>query len=232
MPLVNCPDCRKDCSTQASFCPNCGRPLQQIKQITPRKSDQWKWGLLAILLGIGYAISHFTSSTSESANNSNSSPSVHSSSLAGASNGEPKRNFDLDLEGQLQRIHSEGIQDSDTRDNILAADTKITYEQLNKNADRYAGKPWAFTGKIIQIQEGPSSTTARISLDGWGSKVIYVKGDFTTDFVENNQAYVVGYLAGNYSYTSQAGWQITIPALAARAILKPSEVTKIKAKKQ
>ncbi|MGI8556490.1 MAG: hypothetical protein ACR2LT_09075 [Pyrinomonadaceae bacterium] len=110
--------------------------------------------------------------------------------------------------------------------NIADVDKSITYEQLKKNADRYAGKPWACKGKILQIQERDGNTTALISLDGWGNKNVQVGGELTTDFVENNQVYVVGYLAGNYSYTSIANWQITIPLLAARAIMKPGEVSK------
>ena len=30
MPLVKCPDCRKEVSTSASSCPNCGRPMTQL----------------------------------------------------------------------------------------------------------------------------------------------------------------------------------------------------------
>jgi hypothetical protein len=104
----------------------------------------------------------------------------------------------------------------------------ITYEKLKKNADEYDSYGWAFTGKVFQIQEQGGRTTALVSLDAWGNKIMWVKADFTTPFVENDQVYVVGYLAGNYSYTSVAGWNITVPAIEARAILKPSEATRIR----
>jgi hypothetical protein len=34
MPLLNCPDCAKACSTEAATCPNCGRPLgrQEVQE--------------------------------------------------------------------------------------------------------------------------------------------------------------------------------------------------------
>lgn len=115
------------------------------------------------------------------------------------------------------------------RQNILAAaESKITYEHLKKNADRYNGEPWAFNGRVFQIQESGGQTAALLSLDAWGNKMMEVQANFTTDFVEKDQVYVVGYLAGNYSYTSVAGWNITIPLIEARAILKPSEAVRIK----
>ena len=114
---------------------------------------------------------------------------------------------------------------------LAAAQSKITYEQLKKNADRYDGESWAFTGRVFQIQENGSQTFALVSLDAWGNKLIAVKANFATDFVEKDQVYVVGILAGNYSYTSVAGWNMTIPAIDAHAILKPSDAARIKSGK-
>ncbi len=131
-----------------------------------------------------------------------------------------------DLAGQVSKIQSEGVDDTHIRTNVLAVDKTISYEMLKKNADKYAEKPWAFKGKILEITEKNGYTDARIALDDWGNKVVYVSGPIETPFVEKDQVYVVGYLAGNYSYTSQANWQITIPALAARAMLKPQDVAK------
>ncbi len=105
-------------------------------------------------------------------------------------------------------------------------DKTITYEHLKKNADKHAGKPWAFSGKILEITEKDGITEARIALDDWGNKVIYVAGPIETLFVEKNRVYVIGYLAGNYSYTSQANWKITVPALAVRAMIKPQDLAK------
>lgn len=34
---------------------------------------------------------------------------------------------------------------------------------------------------------------------------MWVTADFTTEFVEKDQVYVLGYLAGSYSYTSARG---------------------------
>lgn len=143
----------------------------------------------------------------------------------------PPETYGTDLKGQFQRIVNEGKDESEIRENIAAADNTITYEHLKKNADKHAGKPWSFTGKILEIQEQDNITIARISIDDWGSKPIYVIGPISTDFLENNRVFVAGYLAGSHSYESQAGWQITIPALAARTMLKPAEAAKYRAGK-
>lgn len=107
----------------------------------------------------------------------------------------------------------------------------ITYEKLKKNADEYDSYGWEFTGKVSQIQESGGRTAALVSLDAWGNKTMWVTANFTTEFVEKDQVYVVGYLAGNYSYTSVAGWNMTVPAIEARAILKPAEAARIRAGK-
>jgi len=111
---------------------------------------------------------------------------------------------------------------------LQAAEGKITYEHLKKNADSYEGEPWTCTGRVFQIQESGGQTFALVSLDSWGSKLMAVKANFTTEFLEKDQVTVVGYLTGNYSYTSVAGYNMTVPAMDARAILKPSDATRIK----
>ncbi|MDQ3175652.1 MAG: hypothetical protein M3Q91_18405 [Acidobacteriota bacterium] len=133
---------------------------------------------------------------------------------------------DSDMPGQIARIGAEGISEEAVRANILAADKTITYAHLKKNAAKHATKPWSFTGKILEIQEVDGGTVARIGLDAWGSQAIYVAGPITTDFLENNRVFVVGYLAGEYSYTSVANYNMSIPAVAARAMMKPAEAAK------
>jgi hypothetical protein len=129
------------------------------------------------------------------------------------------------------RDPASGLSEEMIRQDMLAVDKSITYEKLKKNADEYDSYPWAFMGKVFQIQESGGRTGALISLDAWGNKTMWVTANFTTEFVEKDQVYVVGYLAGNYSYTSVAGWNLTVPAIEARAILKPSEAARIRAGK-
>jgi hypothetical protein len=72
---------------------------------------------------------------------------------------------------------------------------------------------------------------AKNSLHDWGNKNVWVIAGFTTDFVEGNQVYVIGYIIENYSYKSIAGWDMTVPSVAARAMLKPTDAARIKRKK-
>lgn len=99
----------------------------------------------------------------------------------------------------------------------------IDFAHLNKNADKYAGEPYKFYGKIVQIMEGNNSTTIRMSVTqtsyGWSpSDIIYVEYDGTTDFVEDDVITVYGTVFGSHSYTSQAGYNISLPAVIAKQI--------------
>ncbi len=116
------------------------------------------------------------------------------------------------------------------RQNILDAheNRTLTYEHLKKNPQQHSGKAWAFSGRIIQIQEEGELTFALVALDQWNTKTMAVRADFSTPFVENDRVYVVGQLAGSYSYTSVAGWEITVPSITARAIITPREAAQLR----
>ncbi len=140
--------------------------------------------------------------------------------------------YKMDVRGQRLRIQDEGMDEQKIKENIANIDKSVTFELLKKNAEKYAGKPWAVKGKILQIADIDGGTEARIALDGGGNKIIFASGSLSNDFVEKNEVYVIGYLAGNYTYTSQANWTITIPAMAIRAMIKPQDVAKYQIKKK
>lgn len=99
----------------------------------------------------------------------------------------------------------------------------IEYAQLKKNPDRYAGEYVKYTGEIIQIMEGDNITQIRLAVtkDSYGydfNDVIFVEYAGITDFVEEDVITVYGEIYGEYSYTSQAGWEIAIPGLLAESI--------------
>ena len=42
MPLISCPDCKKQVSTEAIACPNCGRPIKRSAiAAMPSNDDRW-----------------------------------------------------------------------------------------------------------------------------------------------------------------------------------------------
>lgn len=131
--------------------------------------------------------------------------------------------LDILVDGVDDIRKSRGDDESYAKAAVALIDDGITYEMLKKDASKYIGKGWGFTGKILEIKEKNGITIARIGLDPYGSKPVWVQGRLTTDFVEDNRVYVVGVLAGDYTYKSQANWSITIPALVPVAIMKPEK---------
>lgn len=99
----------------------------------------------------------------------------------------------------------------------------IEYKRLEKNPDRYKGEYVKYTGQIIQIQEGDDMTAMRLSVskDSWGwsaETVVWVEYAGLTDFIEDDVVTIYGDIYGSYEYTSQAGWEISIPGIIAESI--------------
>jgi hypothetical protein len=103
----------------------------------------------------------------------------------------------------------------------------ITYAHLKKNADKYTWRPWRLTGRIVEIAENNGLTRGRVSLSDYADQAMYFEYGGETDFVENNIVEMAGVLASNFSYTSQAGWKITIPAISVAAITKRGQIDKL-----
>ncbi len=80
-----------------------------------------------------------------------------------------------------------------------------------------------YTGKVLQINEGFITTDIRLAVTktsyGYSvNDVIWVEYIGTTDFVEDDIVTVYGEITGSYSYTSIAGWKITLPSMDADTI--------------
>lgn len=109
-----------------------------------------------------------------------------------------------------------------------AKDNKaITYAHLKKNAEKYKGKPWRTIGRLVEVAEVDGETRARLNTSPSGENIIYVVGKFETDFVEDNVVEVVGVLSGTFEYKSQAGWDLSIPALIMAAMTKRGGLDKL-----
>ncbi|MDK8643495.1 hypothetical protein [Niallia taxi] len=99
----------------------------------------------------------------------------------------------------------------------------IEYAQFKKNPDRHTGEYVKYEGQIIQIMEGDDLTQIRLAVTqdsfGWNSNdLIFVEYDGLTDFVEEDVVTIYGEVYGSYNYESQAGWDITLPAVLADTI--------------
>ena len=96
----------------------------------------------------------------------------------------------------------------------------IPFKQIDKNPDRYAGEYVKYRGEIIQIMESEDSTVIRLAVTktSYGydyNDVIYVEYGDWTEFVEEDVVTVYGTIYGSYTYTSQAGYEISLPSLIA-----------------
>lgn len=61
-------------------------------------------------------------------------------------------------------------------------------------------------------------TNIRLALDDYGDQMLFIEFDDYTDFVEGDQITIYGEIFGAHTYTSQAGWDITLPAIVADSI--------------
>jgi hypothetical protein len=99
-----------------------------------------------------------------------------------------------------------------------------TYAQLERGTARWNGRGAIFTGEVLQIQDTDDGHGAFIRL-GVGDSSQRVVAVFTylpppDDIVRGRRVRVYGSLAGDFTYASQANWQITIPRLNAVAIVR------------
>lgn len=97
----------------------------------------------------------------------------------------------------------------------------VEYRKLEKSPDRYIGKPLRFTGEVVQIVEDSTGTIVRLAVTktDWGYDYdsivwLWYPGPME-DVYEEDIIRVWGEGNGSQSYMSQAGWEITIPAIIA-----------------
>jgi hypothetical protein len=99
----------------------------------------------------------------------------------------------------------------------------VDYKQLEKNPDRMKGEYVTFQGEIVQILEEGESTEMRVAVtkESWGwssSDIVYVGYAGLTDYVEGDVITFYGEVYGSVQYTSQAGWDISVPAVIADVV--------------
>lgn len=111
---------------------------------------------------------------------------------------------------------------------LAADDAKLSYAQIKKNPERYKGTPWAFTGRILEVEEKEGLSFARVALDYYANNVVYVMAYGESPFTEGDVVDVLGISAGSETYTSQAGWNITIPSIVATGLAKRGELAKMR----
>ena len=124
--------------------------------------------------------------------------------------------------GDHNTVNSYG---NDADKNLSESDFKdackeVSFNKLNKNADKYAGEKLKVSGKIIQIMEDDNGGQIRLATDDYYDDVVFVEYTGSNDFVEDDYITVYGYCDGSYTYTSTIGASITLPKIDAKYIDK------------
>lgn len=106
-----------------------------------------------------------------------------------------------------------------------AAQPGTPYKELSKTTDRFVGQKAWYRGKVIQIQEdkgGSGFLLLGVTQDQYGywNDNIYVSYTESTSALQDDIVTVYGILTGAVSYTSGAGYLITVPGLEAVVIEK------------
>jgi hypothetical protein len=100
---------------------------------------------------------------------------------------------------------------------------EVSYKELNKNPEKYAGESIKLKGKVLQISEGGSyGNFLLMYVDGEYDQVAYVEYLNDTDIVEDNWITVYGICGGSYSYSTQIGGSKTVPGIYGEILEKSS----------
>lgn len=116
--------------------------------------------------------------------------------------------------------------DDDARTAFLAAwvsaDEIPSYGQLERAPLDYLGHRTRFRGRVEEIQDADDASLLRVSTR-YGDNIVWVQTVVRAPrWVERGSRVVVyGVIMQPVSYTSQAGWRITLPGVVAVAIQRP-----------
>lgn len=132
----------------------------------------------------------------------------------------------LEAGAEAQRL---ATLDPASRDAALGAWAEmgaLSYGTLMRNPDERVGLHVAWRGRVEEIHDNAEGgSQLRVALRGYGNDVLWVEtiAARAPDGIEQgSRVRVYGVVAGSWSYRSQAGWEITLPAIAAVAIVSDS----------
>ena len=117
---------------------------------------------------------------------------------------------------RLQAIEDKKVAAALAKEEKIAYDTGITYDQLARNPDTYMGKKVKFSGKVIQVMEGDTETQLRIAVNGNYDNVMlagFNPSIIKSRILENDQVNFKGKSVGVITYESTMGGNITIPGV-------------------
>jgi len=108
------------------------------------------------------------------------------------------------------------------RRRYMGSSRTVEYRRLAKRSGDYLGVPLLLGGEVVQIMEDSSGTTMRLAVTktdrgyDYNDIVFTIYPDSMEGVFEEDIVRIWGDGGGDYTYTSQAGWQITVPAVFVR----------------
>lgn len=100
--------------------------------------------------------------------------------------------------------------------------TGIDYRDLKKNPDAFRGRKYVAQGKVVQILESGGETHMRVKVTGsqWDvlEGIVYVIYTGPVSAYEDSVVKFWGDVQGSHTYTSVAGWTVTLPLVEARYV--------------
>lgn len=122
---------------------------------------------------------------------------------------------------EQQRIEREQRQQQRIQEYKASAQT-IPYNQLEKNAEKFAGTKVKYTGQIFQIQEGSGSTVVLLAVTDKGYGIwddnVWVDISGAIKSAKDDMITVYGVVKGSKSYETQIGGQTYVPQIKAKYV--------------
>lgn len=96
----------------------------------------------------------------------------------------------------------------------------MSFRELQANTGAYSGVYVRFSGRVNQTQVDEGLVFMRVGVANYGTDNIGVAYPANhAEFLADDRVTIYGEIVGPYTYTSQAGWQITIPLIRPLFIL-------------
>lgn len=114
-----------------------------------------------------------------------------------------------------------------------ATQADVTYAMLERNPRTSFGERVVFTGRVEEIHDTPNGgSSLRVATRAYGDDVLWIEtiARPSQTIVQGSRVRVYGYLAGPFTYQSQAGWTITLPSLIGIAVVPASTPARLSAR--
>lgn len=102
----------------------------------------------------------------------------------------------------------------------------VSYASLERNPTAHFGERVVFSGRVLEIRDLPEGGAfLRLGTGSYGSDPLWIETFErpSEEIVTDRRVRAYGYLAGPHTYTSEAGWNITIPSMLGVAVVRRTD---------